>query len=189
MKRIILIILVIPILSLFSNSPIAQAKSYDMSTNFAKSLKKGEFPRSGGGIDTSYKTLKKNEPSLSPLIKDEAAFNFYTPQKNVAHTIQTSYYFNVINKAKPTSKIIAVERCFDYKISTKSLTKHFGKPYWSLTYDIYVNMQSPVYKVGKYYLYVSYYGGSTIMLLSSKKNILDLTHSSGLTKHPEYYKQ
>ena len=148
----------------------ASAKSYDMSANFAKDLRHGTMPRLNGKVGMTYKTVKKKEPKGKAFISDR--FNFY--ELKDATKSRDLYGFSPKDKMLNSDKVTIILRSYDYLISSKSVEKHFGKPYKAIDSNDEVT-NSYVYKTGKYYTLVfpDKRSGTTEVYVGTKSAILD----------------
>lgn len=145
----------------------AQAKSYNMSEKFAKNLRKGTLPRTSGKIGMTYKTLIKKEKGKAIIDGDPPVYRT---------KIGDDFLFNKFakNKIPKDAKVKGIFRVYDYKISSKSVKKHFGKSYKAYNQS---GKKVPihVYKTGKYYTHIEVYKGKTYVDIGTKSTIKYVT--------------
>lgn len=147
----------------------ASAKAYEMKTSFAKDLKAGTMPYAKGFVGMTYKKLK-----TKAKIQKIDSYNgqiYYSHER--AKDDWDNYIFKKTNFSS-NSKIISIERSYDYIISQKSVEKYFGKPYKKQ--DFGGGFIRAMYKNGKYYIIVAPYSEdgitATYVTIGTKKAVL-----------------
>lgn len=128
------------------------AKTKDLTPAMVKSMKKGTLPNSIGSIGTSYKTLKNRAPKVRWQDADPTGVVIW---KNTTYALKS----NTLN-----SKVILIQRDYNYAFSKKSVRKLLGKP-------LKTNMSgSSYYKVGNYLVTVNSSTNYSSIWLGTKKS-------------------
>lgn len=126
----------------------ASAKSYDMKSSFAETLKKGGLPRTKGKIGMTYKTLKKVVPKKTEYKADSYVYIAKNDDRFFLN------YNTALEKPKNTNKVVALNREYNYLISSSSVKKQLGKPYRGKSTDNGKDVNTHIYKAGKNYVFI-----------------------------------
>lgn len=146
----------------------AAAKEKPLTKTIVKSLKKGTLPQAKGKVGSKKKNLK---------IKQNSNGYWYDPKKVSETNWEDSYTFNATNVTS-NSKVVLIQRQYNYYIPDSSIKKHLGKKL-KLKQPPKIGDASEVsfYKVGKYYVCFDKMkqgkASYTFILIGTKKAIAD----------------
>lgn len=153
--------------SLISQNMEASAKTHAIKASLVKNLKKGTLPNASGKIGDTYTSVHKKAKGAYMNAGDPP---FYSAKNGDNY----SFYEEDPIYSPKKAKVGSISRWYDYKISQKSIEKHFGKAYKGYENGEKVK-NTHVYKTGKYYTYIEIIKTRTLVIVGTKSGVSDQT--------------
>ena len=173
MKKWIVIFMVVGSMSFLHHEVDALAQTKQINTSLVKALKKGKLPSIPVKVGNKASTVQKK-------VKGQ----FVHPGDFVLYeaTNGDTYMFTDVLFGEKVAKVATISRMYDYKITKRSIEKHFGKPYKGYN-ERNQKVNTYIYKTGTYYTHIrSYKDGSTNVMVGTKKSVSAMKGVKKLSK-------
>lgn len=151
----------------------AAAKTKTISTSLVKALKKGKLPN-----------IQAKVGDKSSVVQKKVKGQFVHPGDFVLYEAINgdTYMFTDVLFGEKVAKVATISRMYNYKITTRSIEKYFGKSYKGYN-EANKKVNTYIYKTGKYYTHIrSYKDGTTNVMVGTKKSVSAMKGVKRLSK-------